>query len=195
LIKLKADLPTVNLAIIGAEGVGKSTFIQCALDLKRPPTSRSSAKKMSLEGSVYVVNLWKVSVDEITIEAGQTIIWPQSKGEQILPSVDGVLVLFDATSPESVVETSDTLSKSACTLYSSFGSIQFITVIKSPRDALVLNMEKSAVGTEFRSNHCFCMSPLTFYFQMHWPHQGFRLLLLPASATCPTIQVDRILRL
>lgn len=113
-------MPTVNLAIIGAEGVGKSTFIQCALDLKRPPTVRSSAKKMSLEGSVYVVSLWKVSVTEISIDGGRSIIWPWSKGEQMLPSIDGVLVLFDATSPESVVETSDVLSKSSSFYIHSF---------------------------------------------------------------------------
>lgn len=111
--KSKTDLPAVNLAIVGAEGVGKSTFIQCALDLKRPPISQSSAKKMSLEGLVYIVSLWEVSVTEITVDKGRGIIWPQCKADQTLPPlVDGVLVIFDATSPESLVETSDMLSMS-----------------------------------------------------------------------------------
>jgi hypothetical protein len=100
----KANLPRVNLAVVGARGVGKSTFVQCALDLPQLP-SRSSAKKMSLEGTLYIVNLWELSATEISITKEQQIFWPRLDGdEQASHLVDGALLLYNATSPQSVVD-------------------------------------------------------------------------------------------
>ncbi|KAL1970627.1 hypothetical protein VTN77DRAFT_4271 [Rasamsonia byssochlamydoides] len=102
----KTDHPRINLAVVGARGVGKSTFIQYALDLKQPDTSLSSTKKMSLDGTVYVVNLWKILPKEMSVPESNRIVWPRFRGEQELPPIDGALVLYDATSPKSVVEIS-----------------------------------------------------------------------------------------
>lgn len=85
--------------------MGKSTFVQCALDLPRPPASRSSAKKMSLEGTLYIVNLWELSATEISITKEQQIVWPRLDGdEEASYPVDGALLLYNATSPQSVVD-------------------------------------------------------------------------------------------
>ncbi|KAL1979840.1 hypothetical protein VTN96DRAFT_5075 [Rasamsonia emersonii] len=102
----KTDNPRVNLAVVGSRGVGKSTFIQHALDLKQPPTSPLSSKKMSLDGTVYVVNLWKILPKETSVTQTNRIVWPLSVGEQTLPPIDGALVLYDASSPKSIVEVS-----------------------------------------------------------------------------------------
>lgn len=107
----KTDNPRVNLAVVGSRGVGKSTFIQHALDLKQPPTSPLSSKKMSLDGTVYVVNLWKILPKETSVTQTNRIVWPLSVGEQTLPPIDGALVLYDASSPKSIVEVSRILRK------------------------------------------------------------------------------------
>lgn len=103
--------PHVNLAVVGARGVGKSTFIQCALDMKHPPLSRSCTKKMSLEGVVYVVRLLEISLQEITFDGSEHLVWPQSLDDQALPIIDGVIVLHDVTNPSSITECSRILSE------------------------------------------------------------------------------------
>ncbi|KAK2791181.1 hypothetical protein FQN51_002256 [Onygenales sp. PD_10] len=100
----KPRLPQVNLAIVGAQGVGKSTFVQRALDLKQPPISRSSMKKMSLDGTIYLVRLLEIASHKITFDENGCIVWPKFIGEQELPIIDGVLVLFDSFDPRSVAQ-------------------------------------------------------------------------------------------
>ncbi|EEQ29357.1 hypothetical protein McanMca71_004253 [Microsporum canis] len=91
------QLPQVNLAVVGAQGVGKSTFVKCALDLKQTPLVRSSIKKMSMDGAIYVVRLLEIAIHKITLDDRGRIIWPKFLGEQALPPIDGVLCLFDST--------------------------------------------------------------------------------------------------
>ncbi|KAK2865263.1 hypothetical protein FQN49_003746, partial [Arthroderma sp. PD_2] len=91
------QLPQVNLAVVGAQGVGKSTFVKCALDLKQTPLVRSSIKKMSMDGAIYVVRLLEIAIQKITLDDCGRIVWPKFLGEQALPPIDGVLCLFDST--------------------------------------------------------------------------------------------------
>ncbi|KKZ62301.1 hypothetical protein EMCG_03273 [[Emmonsia] crescens] len=100
----KPRLPQVNLAIVGAQGVGKSTFVQRALDLKQPPISRSSMKKMSLDGTIYLVRLLEIASHKISFDENGRIVWPKFIGEHELPIIDGVLVLFDSYDPRSVAQ-------------------------------------------------------------------------------------------
>ncbi|EDN07086.1 conserved hypothetical protein [Histoplasma mississippiense (nom. inval.)] len=100
----KPRLPQVNLAIVGAQGVGKSTFVQRALDLKQPPISRSSVKKMSLDGTIYLVRLLEIASHKISFDETGRIVWPKFIGEQELPVIDGILVLFDSHDPRSVAQ-------------------------------------------------------------------------------------------
>ncbi|KAK2742473.1 hypothetical protein FQN57_005364 [Myotisia sp. PD_48] len=95
-------LPQVNLAIIGARGVGKSTFVKFALDLKQTPIVRSSIKKMSMDGAIYVVRLLEIGIHNITLDERGSIVWPRFLGEQALPPIDGVLALFDSSDLRSV---------------------------------------------------------------------------------------------
>ncbi|KAL1854610.1 hypothetical protein Plec18167_003273 [Paecilomyces lecythidis] len=112
----KANLPHVRLAVIGPKEVGKSTFVQCALDMKHPPTSRSCAKKMSLDGTVYMVRLLETALDSVSFDTNGRVVWPRSSDDTNLPPVDGALVLHDVTSPGGIIESSrllDALSKSS----------------------------------------------------------------------------------
>src|SRR5436190_12803735 len=107
----RAPIPQVNLAVLGARGVGKSTFIKCALDLKQSPTSRSSTKKMSLDGVIYLVRLVEIALYRITVDESGRVVWPRSLGEQDMPDIDGVLALFDSTDPSSVTQFPRVFSK------------------------------------------------------------------------------------
>ncbi|EER29243.1 RasGEF domain containing protein [Coccidioides posadasii C735 delta SOWgp] len=103
-------LPQVNMAVVGAQGVGKSTLVKYALDLKQTPIARSSVKKMSLDGTIYLVRLLEVGIHNIAVDEHGRITWPRLLGEQALPPIDGVLALFDSADPRTLTQLSQLLS-------------------------------------------------------------------------------------
>ncbi len=105
-------MPEVSLAVLGAAGVGKSTFVQCALDLKQSANSPVSAKKMSLNGVVYLVRLLEVQLDAIDITADQHVRWPKTVGDQSIRRIDGALTLYDVMNEESIAHVPELISKS-----------------------------------------------------------------------------------
>ena len=104
-------IPQVNLVILGTSGVGKTTFIQKALDYREPPNSRSSAKKMSLDDVVYMVRLLEIPLENVALSESRRITWPKTVAGTAMPPVDGVLMLFDVTNKESISEIPETLSQ------------------------------------------------------------------------------------
>lgn len=95
----KNGFPEVTIVVVGEESAGKSSFIKCALDMKSPPQTTSSKKKMSLDGLVYIVYLLEVALTQVQFDRDNRIIWPRTGSELSAPNVDGVLVLHDATKP------------------------------------------------------------------------------------------------
>ena len=102
-------LPQVTLVVLGARGVGKSTFVQNSLDLRSPSTSAFEVKKMSLDEVVYLVRLVEISLGDVIITESNQIKWPTSPKGFDLPPVDGVLVLYDVTNKESITGVPDLL--------------------------------------------------------------------------------------
>src|SRR5437660_12796831 len=99
---LDDSIPQVTLVVLGAQGVGKSTFIQNSFDMRSPSPSAFAVKKMSLDDVVYLVRLVEMSLDVIVITESNQIKWPKSlKGVEV-PRVDGVLVLYDVTNQQSI---------------------------------------------------------------------------------------------
>ena len=105
------DMPQVDLVVLGAQAVGKSTFIQKALDMRQQPSSAFSAKKMSLDGVIYLVRLVELSFDDISIVDGQ-IAWPKYSGDLKVPLADGILALYDVTNQESITRIPELLRQS-----------------------------------------------------------------------------------
>ncbi|RDW70607.1 putative Ras guanyl-nucleotide exchange factor RasGEF [Aspergillus mulundensis] len=101
----KSSFPHVSIAVVGGDKVGKTTFIQSALEMKYPLSSRSTTKKMSLDGTVYVVRLVEVHTDEVSLASNGKLRWPLL-GNDSPPSVDGALLLYDADRPSAHSETS-----------------------------------------------------------------------------------------
>ncbi|GMG25673.1 unnamed protein product [Aspergillus oryzae var. brunneus] len=91
----KPNFPLVTIAVVGQDQVGKTTFIQSALDMKQPLSSRATTKKMSLDGTVYLVRLLEMNTNEITIGNDGLLEWPRVGNES--PPVDGALVVHDMT--------------------------------------------------------------------------------------------------
>ena len=101
--------------MLGSRRVGKSTFIQRALDLRESPPRAWSSKKMSLDGVIYIVRLFEVMINDLTINDSTKITWPKLLNEESPPSIDGILVLYDVTNGESVIQIPDVLCKSGST--------------------------------------------------------------------------------
>ena len=104
-------LPQVHLVILGHQGVGKSTFVQKALDLWALPSTSSSAKQMFLDGVIYVVRLTEVALDDIKVFDRRRVTWPNYVITKETDRIDGVLVLYDVTDQDSVTEVPEVLRK------------------------------------------------------------------------------------
>ncbi|EAU35559.1 conserved hypothetical protein [Aspergillus terreus NIH2624] len=102
-VSSKPPLPHVTIAVIGHETAGKTTFIRSALDMKHSPSSRSTTKKMALDGSVYIVRLLEIEARDISVASDGTVEWPRF-GHESPPTVDGALVIHDVTQPASLSE-------------------------------------------------------------------------------------------
>lgn len=101
----------VTLAVLGGAKVGKSTFVKCALDMKAPPVSYCTTKKVSLEGTVSVLRLYEFQLNNIKISEDCSIIWPRLAEDEVTHRVDGALVLFDVMDQTSLYEVTELLSK------------------------------------------------------------------------------------
>ncbi|KAI9690987.1 MAG: hypothetical protein M1822_008607 [Bathelium mastoideum] len=104
-----SPMQEINIGVLGTAHVGKSTFMQGVLDLKTPPTPNApmSARKMSLDGRVYVVRLFELGFDQVEFggnEEDENIVWPEKLGDLVMPKVDGTLVLYDVTNQKSLAE-------------------------------------------------------------------------------------------
>lgn len=96
------ELPEANIAIVGASGVGKSTFIQRALGLRRLPSAPLSSRKMSINCVPHQVRLLELDIDGLELDDDGRIRWPTRFGDQEVPHVQGTLVLCDVTSQRSL---------------------------------------------------------------------------------------------
>lgn len=103
-------LQELRFLVTGSQSCGKTSFIEKALDLKRPVISRSTCKKMSLDGQVFLINLIEVPIEDISIINGN-IKWPGRVGNIQVTQVDGVLALYDVTRKESLSRIPPLLSK------------------------------------------------------------------------------------
>lgn len=102
----------VTLVVLGAPAVGKSTFVRCALDLKKVPTSAIPSKKVSLEGEISIVRMLELSFDDVEVTADQNVRWPIKMGDHNTPIIDGVLVLYDVMDQGSIAHIPAVLSES-----------------------------------------------------------------------------------
>lgn len=102
----------IYIAVIGSNGVGKSTLIQRALGLRSLPTLAAMSQRMSVDNVAYTVSLIELDLESFDIHPNRQIEWPKQMNGQIVPRMDGALLLYDVMNRESIAELPQTLSKS-----------------------------------------------------------------------------------
>ena len=102
----------LRFLVTGSKSCGKTTFIQKALGTKQPMTSPNQAKKMSLDGQIFMINLTEVPIEDIGFVKG-SVKWPSKVGDIDIKTVDGVLALYDITKKESLARIPILLSESS----------------------------------------------------------------------------------
>ena len=97
--------------MLGAEGVGKTLFIQRVLDLKTAPPIAMSARKVTVNETSYMVRLVEILFDEVKIAENDSISWPDTINDLAMPRIDGAYVLYDVTNKDSLDKIPEMLSK------------------------------------------------------------------------------------
>ncbi|KAK0612879.1 ras guanine nucleotide exchange factor domain-containing protein [Bombardia bombarda] len=97
----KNAMESINIAVIGADGVGKSSFVQQALKLPRQPSLNVTALRQDVDGVTYVVTLVELDLEVFDLDPEQPIQWPKQIGGHMVPRMDGALILYDVTNMES----------------------------------------------------------------------------------------------
>lgn len=103
-------MENINIAVIGAAGVGKSTLIQRALGLRSLPTAVASSLKMVVDNFVYTVSLVELDLESFDFDPDRLVQWPKQINGQIVPRMDGALLLYDVMNRESIADLPQTLS-------------------------------------------------------------------------------------
>ena len=94
-LQLSEPLLDINIAVIGAEGVGKSTFVQKALGFSSPPSSQAAERRISIEGTDYLVRMLELPIDDVDIDDDDhTVSWPETIEDKMMPKIDGALDLI-----------------------------------------------------------------------------------------------------
>lgn len=106
-----SNVRSLNLAIVGAPKVGKSTFIEIALDRPKPVTGPISIGKVSLEKILYRLQLVELSIDGVHFRGRRRLAWPAKLGQTHIPHIDGVVCLYDVTEEESIADIPEFLGK------------------------------------------------------------------------------------
>ena len=101
----------LNIAIIGARGVGKSSFVQRIVGLPHPPDNNASCMRLIVDDRDYRVMLLELDLEHFDLAPEGPIQWPRQVDGQIMPRVDGALILYDVTNKETIMELPRTLGK------------------------------------------------------------------------------------
>ncbi|KAL8710337.1 MAG: hypothetical protein Q9220_005107 [cf. Caloplaca sp. 1 TL-2023] len=104
-------LQDIALAVVGTPRSGKSTFVQHALDLKKPPASAVSTKKVSLEGVVSVLRMYEYDMNDVSFTPDGSPRLPIQPEEGSPCRVDGILVMCNVNSVSSTEHISTMLRK------------------------------------------------------------------------------------
>lgn len=102
-MQIAEPIPDINIAVLGAESVGKSTFIQYAFGLPNLPVSQATESKIPLKGDEHIVRLLELPIDDVEIDEDDgTVSWPETIEDKIMPRIDGALALYDITDEDTL---------------------------------------------------------------------------------------------
>lgn len=102
-------MESFNIAVIGADGVGKSSFIQRVLGLSRPPISNASSVRIVVDSVTHMITLLELDLDSFDLNTKHPIQWPKQINGHIVPRVDAALVLYDVMNRDSIRDLPNTV--------------------------------------------------------------------------------------
>ncbi|KAK6193267.1 hypothetical protein LQW54_012638 [Pestalotiopsis sp. IQ-011] len=143
-------MESINIVVIGANGVGKSHFIQKALSLTRTPGSQPSTARINIDHVPYAVTLFELDLEYFDVDPDKQIQWPRQVGGAMMPAIHGVLLLYDVMNRESIIELPQTLT---ALVNSSLPTILVATKCDNPESARQIDTEglaaacKSCIGS------------------------------------------------
>ncbi|KAF3011528.1 hypothetical protein E8E14_009664 [Neopestalotiopsis sp. 37M] len=146
----RETMESINIVVIGANGVGKSHFIQKALSLTRTPSSQPSTARINIDHVPYAVTLFELDLEYFDVDPDRQIQWPRQVGGAMMPAIHGVLLLYDVMNRESIIELPQTLT---ALVKSSLPTILVATKCDNPDSARQIDTEglaaacKSCIGS------------------------------------------------
>lgn len=111
-MQVSESLPEINIAVLGAKDVGKSTFIQRALGLSHPPYSHAAERKIPIDGRIHIVRLLELPIDDVDIDDDDVVEWPETIANKMMPKIDGTLTLYNVNDKSSLEAVPEMLSES-----------------------------------------------------------------------------------
>ncbi|CAK7235273.1 hypothetical protein SCUCBS95973_009214 [Sporothrix curviconia] len=139
-------MTTVNIAVIGADGAGKSSFIQRAMRLPKLPTTGISGMRIDVDGKPFIVTMIELDLEHFDVDANLKIRWPKNISGNTVPHVDGALMLYDVMNKDSIRNLPPTL---AALHNSSLPTILVATKCDNPESSRQINAD--ALATVFPS--------------------------------------------
>jgi hypothetical protein len=100
----------MNIAVIGAPGSGKTSFMRKALGLPETTPPTQCSRKWTIDGTPYAVRLVELKIDDVNFKAGNVIEWPKIANETAVPRIDGAVTVYDVTGKESLAGVPDMMS-------------------------------------------------------------------------------------
>jgi ABC-type dipeptide/oligopeptide/nickel transport system ATPase component len=101
----------MNIAVIGAPGSGKTTFMQKAIGLPDTTLSTQCHRKWTIDNIPYVVRFVELKIDDIHVKPGNVIEWPKTANDVAVPRIDGAITIYDVTVKESLAGVPDMMSQ------------------------------------------------------------------------------------
>ena len=99
----------INVAVLGARGSGKSTFIRHALNLPNAGPAAVCTRRMTIDGGLYVVRFLEMSIDDVQVRDQNCIKWPDALDDLTTPRIDGAVTIYDVTSEQSLARVPEVL--------------------------------------------------------------------------------------
>jgi GTPase SAR1 family protein len=104
-------MESFNIAVIGATGVGKSSFVQRVLGLSRPSMSNASTVRMVVDNVTHGITLLELDLEYFELTPTAPIQWPKQVNGHIVPRVDAALLIYDVMNEDSIRDLPQTLGE------------------------------------------------------------------------------------
>ncbi|EUC42638.1 hypothetical protein COCMIDRAFT_28767 [Bipolaris oryzae ATCC 44560] len=100
----------LNIAVVGVRGSGKSTFARRALGLPEAAPAGNCSRRMTIDGTIYVVRLVEMTFSDVQVGERGNIKWPDSTDDCATPRIHAAVILYDVTNQESLANVPEMLN-------------------------------------------------------------------------------------